>query len=154
MPYACPRCSSEFAPVGEGTERVESALAARFPKAPLVRVDRDVIRRRGELEQAQKAFEASIKLDQRNVEAFVGLGETALRQKRLDEAAGMGILADFPPGQIHSLKDLMLPALHRVGLITPRVQKKYEEAGIDVSTDMRILHQMEGGAPNLEAAAE
>ncbi len=52
MPYACPRCGSEFAPVGEGTERVESALAARFPKAPLVRVDRDVIRRRGELEQA------------------------------------------------------------------------------------------------------
>jgi primosomal protein N' (replication factor Y) len=52
MPYACPRCGGEFAPVGEGTERVESALAARFPKAPLVRVDRDVIRRRGELEQA------------------------------------------------------------------------------------------------------
>jgi hypothetical protein len=74
--------------------------------------------------------------------------------KGLDEAATMGILADFPPGQIHSLKDLMLPALHRVGLITPRVQKKYEEAGIDVSTDMRILHQMEGGAPSLEVAAQ
>lgn len=74
--------------------------------------------------------------------------------KGLDEAAGMGILADFPPGQIHSLKDLMLPALHRVGLITPRVQKKYEEAGIDVSTDLRILHQMEGGAPNLDVAAQ
>ncbi|MGQ0384712.1 MAG: primosomal protein N' [Gammaproteobacteria bacterium] len=55
LPYACPRCGSEFAPVGEGTERVESLLAARFPKAPLVRVDRDVIRRRGDMEQALAA---------------------------------------------------------------------------------------------------
>ncbi|MBX3703333.1 MAG: primosomal protein N', partial [Steroidobacteraceae bacterium] len=55
MPYGCPRCGNELAPVGEGTERVESALAARFPGAPLVRVDRDVIRRRGEMEQALAA---------------------------------------------------------------------------------------------------
>jgi primosomal protein N' (replication factor Y) len=55
MPYACPRCNGELAPVGEGTERVESALAARFPRAPLVRIDRDVIRRRGEMEEALAA---------------------------------------------------------------------------------------------------
>jgi primosomal protein N' (replication factor Y) len=55
MPYGCPRCSGELAPVGEGTERVEAALASRFPGAPLVRVDRDVIRRRGELEGALAA---------------------------------------------------------------------------------------------------
>ena len=48
----------------------------------------------------------------------------------------------------------MLPAIARVGLITPRVRKKYEEAGIQITEDMRVLHQMEGGAPNLEAAAE
>ncbi len=52
MPYGCPRCGNELAPVGEGTERVETALAQRFPGAALVRVDRDVIRRREELEQA------------------------------------------------------------------------------------------------------
>ncbi|HXV41003.1 MAG TPA: primosomal protein N' [Steroidobacteraceae bacterium] len=55
MPYGCPRCGNELAPVGEGTERVESALAARFPRAALVRVDRDVIRRRGEMEEALAA---------------------------------------------------------------------------------------------------
>ena len=66
----------------------------------------------------------------------------------------MGVMTQLPPGQIHSLDDLMLPAIARVGLITPRVRKKYEEAGIKVSEDMRILHQMEGGAPNIEAAAE
>jgi primosomal protein N' (replication factor Y) len=55
MPYGCPRCGNELAPVGEGTERVEAALAAHFPAAPLVRVDRDVIRRRGEMEEALSA---------------------------------------------------------------------------------------------------
>jgi primosomal protein N' (replication factor Y) len=55
MPYGCPRCGNELAPVGEGTERVEAALAQRYPDAALVRVDRDVIRRREELEQALAA---------------------------------------------------------------------------------------------------
>ena len=52
MPYGCPRCGTELRPVGEGTERVEAALAQLFPHAPLVRVDRDVIRRRGDIERA------------------------------------------------------------------------------------------------------
>ena len=52
MPFACPQCASELAPVGEGTERVETALTQRFPAAPLVRIDRDVIRRRGDMEAA------------------------------------------------------------------------------------------------------
>jgi hypothetical protein len=74
--------------------------------------------------------------------------------KGLEEAADMGIMTELPPGQIHSLDDLMLPAIARVGLITPRVRKKYEEAGIKISDDMRILHQMEGGKPPVSAAAE
>ena len=41
----------------------------------------------GDLEEAQKSFEASIALDKQNVEAYLGLGETALRQQRTDEAA-------------------------------------------------------------------
>ncbi|HZD20344.1 MAG TPA: primosomal protein N' [Burkholderiales bacterium] len=52
MPYGCPRCGTELRPVGEGTERVEALLAQLFPQAPLVRVDRDVIRRRGDIEKA------------------------------------------------------------------------------------------------------
>jgi hypothetical protein len=34
------------------------------------------------------------------------------------------------------------------------VRRKYEEAGIKISEDMRILHQMEGGKPPVSAAAE
>jgi primosomal protein N' (replication factor Y) len=36
-------------PLGQGTERVEDALRDRFPHAPLLRFDRDVVRHRGEL---------------------------------------------------------------------------------------------------------
>jgi len=52
MPFACPTCGGELRPVGQGTERVEQALAATFPDAPLVRIDRDAIRRRGQIEEA------------------------------------------------------------------------------------------------------
>lgn len=52
MPFGCPECGSEVRPVGQGTERVEAALADLFPDAPVVRVDRDVIRRRGDIERA------------------------------------------------------------------------------------------------------
>jgi primosomal protein N' (replication factor Y) (superfamily II helicase) len=52
MPFGCPRCGTELRPVGQGTERVEASLAQMFPGAALVRVDRDVIRRRGDIERA------------------------------------------------------------------------------------------------------
>jgi primosomal protein N' (replication factor Y) len=47
---ACPTCGGAVKPVGQGTERVEETLAALFPDAPLARIDRDSMRRRGELE--------------------------------------------------------------------------------------------------------
>ena len=37
-------------PVGQGTERVEETLQQLFPDAPLARIDRDSMRRKGELE--------------------------------------------------------------------------------------------------------
>ena len=52
LPFGCPKCGSEVSAVGQGTERVEQALAELFPQAPIVRVDRDVIRRRGDIERA------------------------------------------------------------------------------------------------------
>ena len=55
LPYACPSCGNELAAVGEGTERVETTLKQLFPCSPLVRVDRDVIRRRGDMEEALAA---------------------------------------------------------------------------------------------------
>ena len=45
LPDACPSCSTEsFAPLGAGTERIEAGLAARFPGAHIIRVDRDTTR--------------------------------------------------------------------------------------------------------------
>jgi primosomal protein N' (replication factor Y) len=52
VPYACPTCATEVRPVGQGTERIEDALDELFPGVPVVRVDRDTIRKRGEIEAA------------------------------------------------------------------------------------------------------
>ncbi len=44
---ACPECGDQdIAPFGHGTQRVEAALAARFPDARILRIDRDSIRRK------------------------------------------------------------------------------------------------------------
>ncbi len=51
LPLACPTCGHEVKPVGQGTERVEEALRDRFRTVPIVRFDRDNVRRRGELEE-------------------------------------------------------------------------------------------------------
>ena len=50
LPQRCPQCGFTVKPVGQGTERIEEVLAARFPAAPIARLDRDVVRRRGDLE--------------------------------------------------------------------------------------------------------
>jgi primosomal protein N' (replication factor Y) len=49
---ACPECGgSNLHALGEGTERVELALARLFPQARIVRVDRDSTRRKGALQE-------------------------------------------------------------------------------------------------------
>jgi primosomal protein N' (replication factor Y) len=51
MPAACPECAgTELVPLGAGTERLEAALAERFPGVPVLRIDRDTTRRRDALE--------------------------------------------------------------------------------------------------------
>ncbi|MBM5810798.1 MAG: primosomal protein N' [Gammaproteobacteria bacterium] len=55
LPFACARCGNEVRPVGEGTERLEATLGELFPGVPLARIDRDVIRRRGDIERALEA---------------------------------------------------------------------------------------------------
>jgi len=47
-PKQCPNCNQSLKPVGEGTERIESFLQARFHKVPVLRIDRDTTRRTGE----------------------------------------------------------------------------------------------------------
>src|SRR5256885_1338020 len=47
---ACPTCGNvDLKAMGRGTQRVEETLAARFPSARIVRIDRDSARRRAEL---------------------------------------------------------------------------------------------------------
>jgi len=51
-PPACPDCGSlGLQPQGFGTERLEEALAARFPGVPLIRVDRETTRHRDAIEK-------------------------------------------------------------------------------------------------------
>ncbi|HEV7715894.1 MAG TPA: primosomal protein N', partial [Steroidobacteraceae bacterium] len=50
LPARCMQCGFAVKPVGQGTERIEEALAQLFPNAPLARLDRDVVRKRGDME--------------------------------------------------------------------------------------------------------
>jgi primosomal protein N' (replication factor Y) len=51
LPERCPICGFAVKPVGQGTERIEEALAGFFPGVTLARLDRDVVRRRGDMEE-------------------------------------------------------------------------------------------------------
>ncbi len=46
----CPDCAQSLLALGQGTERVEEALARHFPETDIVRIDRDSTRRRHSLE--------------------------------------------------------------------------------------------------------
>jgi hypothetical protein len=54
-----------------------------------------------------------------------------------------GFQAKLPPGHIHSFKDLMMPALVRVGAVTERTRELYAEANIPVWDDLGVLESME-----------
>ncbi|HUP96418.1 MAG TPA: primosomal protein N' [Usitatibacter sp.] len=52
IPVKCPSCGGlDLAPVGQGTQRVEEALATALPGARIARVDRDSTARKGSLER-------------------------------------------------------------------------------------------------------
>ncbi|MEX1081661.1 MAG: primosomal protein N' [Halofilum sp. (in: g-proteobacteria)] len=54
-PTACADCASEaLVHLGQGTERVEEALAEQFPAVETIRIDRDSTRRRGALDAKLK----------------------------------------------------------------------------------------------------
>ena len=58
IPATCPDCGEPVKPVGQGTERVEETLSSMFPAAPLARIDRDAVRRRGSLEATLQRIQA------------------------------------------------------------------------------------------------
>ncbi|MEJ0036386.1 MAG: primosomal protein N' [Gammaproteobacteria bacterium] len=50
LPARCPQCGFAVKPVGQGTERIEETISKIFPNVPLARLDRDVVRKRGDME--------------------------------------------------------------------------------------------------------
>ncbi|RKZ36014.1 MAG: primosomal protein N' [Gammaproteobacteria bacterium] len=63
----CPACGSEsLRALGLGTQRLADALAEQLPEARIMRIDRDSIRRKGELETVMT------KIHQREVDIVVG----------------------------------------------------------------------------------
>lgn len=67
VPSACPKCGNpDLSPVGQGTQRIEAALAARFPRARLMRIDRDSTRRKLAWQNMREQIQA------REVDILVG----------------------------------------------------------------------------------
>ncbi len=67
VPTTCPDCGdADLAPLGQGTQRVEAALVQRFPKARILRIDRDSTR-------AKQAWtEMRDRIQERDVDILVG----------------------------------------------------------------------------------
>jgi hypothetical protein len=63
--------------------------------------------------------------------------------KGMIEAGQAGINQEVPPGHVHSFRDLMMPALVRVGAVTERSRELYAEAKIPVHEDATVLESME-----------
>jgi primosomal protein N' (replication factor Y) len=50
IPEQCASCNQPAKPIGQGTERIEGTVGRLFPGIAVARIDRDNIRRKGELE--------------------------------------------------------------------------------------------------------
>ena len=59
------------------------------------------------------------------------------------EAREQGVKFDQQPGTVHAFKDLMMPALVRVGAVTPRTRALYAAEQITVYDDVSVLERME-----------
>lgn len=67
VPVVCPECGShELGPVGHGTQRIEAALRTQFPRARVLRIDRDSTRRKAAWPTMRREIEA------REVDILVG----------------------------------------------------------------------------------
>jgi primosomal protein N' (replication factor Y) len=60
LPASCPKCGNvDLLPLGHGTQRLESALRARFPTARIARIDRDSTRRKGAFSAVREQVRAN-----------------------------------------------------------------------------------------------
>ncbi len=59
VPPACPECGApDIKPLGEGTQRLETALAHRFPQARILRIDRDTTQRKQAWDEIYRSVNA------------------------------------------------------------------------------------------------
>lgn len=59
VPVMCPDCGADaLQGAGEGTEQLEQVLAKAFPQVPLLRFDRDTVRKKGEFERLSTQVKA------------------------------------------------------------------------------------------------
>jgi len=59
VPESCPSCGgTKIAPFGVGVEKVQEAVETHFPNAAIDRLDRDVVQRKGALEEVLARFRA------------------------------------------------------------------------------------------------
>jgi len=59
VPVMCPECGADaLQGAGEGTEQLEQMLGEAFPETPLLRFDRDTVRKKGEFERLSEQVKA------------------------------------------------------------------------------------------------
>jgi hypothetical protein len=66
--------------------------------------------------------------------------------KGVIEARQSGVRVQPPVDQVHAYRDLMMPALCRVGAVTSRVRERYAQAGIKIYEDQTVLRSMESAS--------
>ena len=59
------------------------------------------------------------------------------------EARQSGVRVQPPSDQVHAYRDVMMPALVRVGAVTARACERYAQAGIKIYEDQTVLRAME-----------
>lgn len=75
-------------------------------------------------------------------------------RKGIEEAREAGITQEVPEGNLYLLRDLMMPAIARVGLITERTRAMFDADGIPVFDDTAVLEALEGDNFEATMAAE
>jgi hypothetical protein len=63
--------------------------------------------------------------------------------KGMMEARSSGVRVQPPSDQVHAYRDLMMPALVRVGAVTDRARERYAAAGIKIFEDQTVLRALE-----------
>lgn len=69
--------------------------------------------------------------------------------KSVAELFSSGQKFELPRDQVHAFKHLMMPALVRVGAVTDRARKRYEDEGIPVWEDRSTLEKFEQDNPDM-----